>query len=277
MIKIDAHHHFWRYDPVEYAWISEGMSAIRRSFEPHDLSLELKGAGLDGVVSVQARQTLEETWQLLTYADQNEFIKGVVGWVPLSSPDLNRVLTTVATHPKLRAVRHVVQDEPDPQYILRDDFNRGIAALRPFHLSYDILIYERQLPQTIEFVDRHPNQIFVVDHLAKPRVKDNLTSPWRENIRKLAERPNVYCKVSGLATEADYQHWTEQQLRPYIEVVLEAFTPRRVMFGSDWPVCLVAVPYGEWVRIVERVTAALSTTEQERIWSGTAREAYRLS
>jgi L-fuconolactonase len=277
MTRIDAHHHFWRYDPVEYSWISDDMSAIRRSFGPADLAAEQKRAGLDGAVSVQARQSLEETWQLLTYADQNDFIKGVVGWVPLTSPDLNRTLATVATHPKLRAVRHVLQDEPDPFYILREDFNRGIAALQPFHLTYDILIFERHLPQTIEFVDRHPNQVFVVDHLAKPRVKEGLISPWRENLRKLAERPNVYCKMSGLATEADHRHWTEDQLRPYMNVVLEAFTPKRVMFGSDWPVCLVAVDYGAWVKIVERSVAALSLPEQERIWGGTAREAYRLS
>lgn len=277
MTRIDAHHHFWRYDPVEYAWISENMSAIRRSFEPKDLALEIKAAGIDGVVSVQARQSLEETWQLLTYADQNDFIKGVVGWVPLSAPDLSRTLASVATHPKLRAVRHVVQDEPDPEYILHEDFNRGISALRPFHLTYDILIFERHLPQTIQFVDRHPNQVFVVDHLAKPRVKDGLLSPWRENMRKLAERPNVYCKISGLATEADHQHWTEEQLEPYMDAVLEAFTPRRVMFGSDWPVCLVAVPYRRWVKIVESATAKLSQTEQERFWSGTAREAYGLA
>ena len=277
MIKIDAHHHFWRYDPVEYAWISENMSAIRRSFEPQDLAVELKSAGIDGVVSVQARQTLDETWQLLTYADQNEFIRGVVGWVPLCSPDLNRTLASVATHPKLLGVRHVLQDEPDSHYILRDDFNRGVAALLPFHLTYDILVFERHLPQTIEFVDRHPNQMFVVDHLAKPRVKEGVISPWRENIRKLAERPHVYCKVSGLVTEADYQHWTEPQLRPYIEVVLEAFTPQRVMFGSDWPVCLLAVQYGNWAQIVERATAGLSESEQQRFWSGTAKEAYRLS
>lgn len=277
MTKIDAHHHFWRYDPIEYAWISDGMSTIRRDFEPPDLAPELKAAGVEGVVSVQARQTIEETWQLLTYADQNEFIKGVVGWVPLSSPDLNRTLATVATHPKLRGVRHIVQDEPDPDYILRENFNRGISALRPFHLTYDILIYERHLPQAIEFVDRHPNQTFVLDHLAKPKVKSGEMSPWRENIQKLAARPHVYCKISGLATEADHQHWTEEQLRPYVEVVVEAFSPRRVMFGSDWPVCLLAISYGDWAKMVERFTSGFSHSEQDRIWSGTAREAYKLS
>lgn len=277
MTRIDAHHHFWRYDPVEYAWISEGMSTIRRSFGPRDLAAELKAAGIDGAISVQARQTLDETWQLLQYADENEFVRGVVGWVPLSSPDLNRMLANVAAHPKLKAVRHVVQDEPDPDFILGDHFNRGVAALRPFHLTYDILIFERHLPQTIQFVDQHPGQVFVLDHLAKPRVKDGLVSPWRENIRELAKRPHVYCKISGLATEGDYRNWTEAQLRQYIDVVLEAFGPKRLMFGSDWPVCLVAVPYGEWVKMVERAIADLSADERERIWSGTAVEAYRLS
>lgn len=276
MTRIDAHHHFWRYDPVEYAWISEGMQAIRRDFGPEHLWAEFKAAGISGAISVQARQTLEETWQLLTYAEENEFIYGVVGWVPLTAPDLEKTLTSIAAHPKLRAVRHILQDEPDPYYILREDFNHGISSLRPFHLTYDILIFERHLPQTIEFVDRHPNQVFVVDHLAKPRVKDNLLSPWQEHIRKLAERPHVYCKISGLATEADYQHWREEQLRPYFDTVLEAFGPSRLMFGSDWPVCLLAVTYGNWIDIVDRAVGKLSSSEQERIWSGTAREAYRL-
>jgi L-fuconolactonase len=160
--------------------------------------------------------------------------------------------------------------------MLRDDFNRGIAALKQFGLVYDILIFERHLPQTIQFVDRHPDQFFVVDHLAKPRVKAGETSPWAERIRELSRRPNVYCKISGLATEADYQNWTEGQLRPYLDVVLDAFGPERLMFGSDWPVCLVAVSYAEWVSIIERFVESLSQSERERIWSGTAIEAYRL-
>ncbi len=158
MIKLDAHHHFWRYNPEEYGWIGESMSSIRRNFLPADLQKEILASGVDGVVSVQARQSLDETWDLLKFADQYDFIRGVVGWVPLSSPDFNRTLAAVASHPKLRAVRHVLQDEPDPFYMLGEDFNRGISSLKPYGLVYDILIFERHLPQTIEFVDRHPNQ-----------------------------------------------------------------------------------------------------------------------
>ena len=276
MIRIDAHHHFWRYTPREYPWINDSMSAIRRDFLPPHLEKEMAAAAVSGVVSVQARQSLEETWDLLRFAEQNEFIRGVVGWIPFTAPDLNRILASLAGHPKLRAVRHVLQDEPDPDYMLRADFNRGISALKPFHLVYDILIFERHLPQTIEFVDRHPEQIFVLDHLGKPSVRSGAISPWREHLKTLAERSNVYCKLSGLATEADYKNWTEEQLRPYIDVVLEAFSPRRVMFGSDWPVCLVAIPYAKWAQIVADATQGLSGAEQERIWSGTATEAYRL-
>ena len=276
MTKVDAHHHFWRYTPEEYPWINDSMSAIRRDFLPLHLEKEMASAGVNGAVSVQARQSLEETWDLLRFAEQNAFIRGVVGWVPLTAPDLNRILASLAGHPKLRGVRHVLQDEPDPMYMLGAVFNRGISALKPFHLVYDILIFERHLPQTIEFVDRHPQQIFVLDHLAKPAVRSGAVSPWRENLRELAQRPNVYCKLSGLATEADYKNWTEEQLRPYMDVVLEAFSPRRVMFGSDWPVCLVATPYAKWVRIVGNAIQELSESEQDRIWSGTAMEAYRL-
>ena len=274
--RIDAHHHFWRYKPAHYPWISEQMSALRRDFLPADLQAEIAAAGVNGVVSVQAQQSIEETVTLLQYAAQYEFVQGVVGWLPLADPDLNRLLPTIAAHPKLKSVRHVLQDEPDPFYMLRDDFNRGIRLLKPYRLAYDILIYERHLPQTIQFVDRHPDQVFILDHLAKPRVGASEMSPWRENIRQLAERPHVYCKISGLATEAEWSNWTEEQLRPYIDVAISAFTPRRLLFGSDWPVCLLAIAYSRWVNVVARAIAALSEAEQARIWSATALEAYRL-
>jgi len=274
--KIDAHHHFWNYDPVEYDWITEEMSAIRRSFLPEDLHAEIERVGINGVVSVQARQTVEETRWLLDFARQHEFIRGVVGWVPLTDPKLRTVLDQFGGDKHLKGVRHVIQGEADNHYILREGFNAGIRGLRDYGLIYDILIFERHLPQTIEFVDRHPNQIFIVDHLAKPRVRDGQISPWREDIRELARRDHVYCKISGLVTEADYQQWTEQALRPYIETVLEAFGPRRVMFGSDWPVCLVACPYERWFEIGNRAIAKLSPDEQARVMGGTAIEAYRL-
>ena len=275
--KIDAHHHFWNYNPVEYSWISHDMEAIRRSFLPADLNAEMERSGIDGVVSVQARQTVEETGWLLQLADQHEFIRGVVGWVPLPDPRVQTVLDRFAANKHLKAVRHVIQDEPDDGYILRADFNAGIGVLRQYGLAYDVLIFERHLPQSIEFIDRYPNQVFVVDHLAKPRVRDGVISPWRERMRELARRAHVYCKISGLVTEADPLRWTEEAVRPYIDTVLEAFGPQRVMFGSDWPVCLLASKYGQWLQIVSRAIADLSPDEQSRVMGGTAAEAYRLN
>ena len=275
-LRIDAHHHFWKYDPVEYGWIDEAMATIRRDFLPEHLAEEIATAGIDGVVSVQARQTVEETSWLLALARKNHFIKGVVGWVPLCFHDVGKWLETFSTAEKFRAVRHVVQGEPDERFILRDDFNTGIRLLRQFNLVYDILIFERHLPATIEFVDRHPQQVFVLDHIAKPRIKENVLETWRRNITEIARRPNVYCKISGLVTEADYKQWTEAQLQPYLETVLAAFGPRRLMFGSDWPVCRVACDYGRWRELVGRFVAQLTTDEQTRIFGGTAVEAYGL-
>ena len=276
MYKIDSHHHFWKYNAAEYGWMNNRMDIIRRDFLPEDLRQEMSAAGINAAITVQARQNLEETTWLLKLAEENDFVSAVVGWVPLIDPGVSAILERLVGHPKLRAVRHVLHDEPDPLYMLRDDFNRGIRVLKPFGLTYDILIFERHLPQTIVFVDKHPDQVFVVDHLAKPRVHLREMSPWREQVQELAKRRNVYCKVSGLATEADYSNWTEDQLRPYIDTVIDAFTPQRVMFGSDWPVCLVAVEYARWAGIVGRAIAQLSICEQEQIWAGTAQRAYRL-
>jgi L-fuconolactonase len=274
--KIDSHHHLWRYNPGEYDWINDRMAVLKRDFLPVDLHAAMTERGISGAVSVQARQSLDETWSLLKFADENDFIRAVVGWVPLTDPDLQRLLPTIAEDRKLRGVRHVLQDEPDENYMLGDDFNRGIEALRPFHLVYDILIHERHLPQSIEFVDRHPEQVFVLDHVAKPRIGEGILSPWRENMLELTRRPNVYCKISGMVTEADWSRWTPADLRPYIDTAIEAFGPRRIMFGSDWPVCLLAASYAAWHDLVATAICELSTDEQARIWSGTAIEAYRL-
>ncbi len=252
------------------------MKVIRRDFLPEHIEREIQASGIDGVVTVQAHQSVGETEWLLDLASRHEFMRGVVGWVPLTDPYVRDVLGRLAANAKLKAVRHVIQGEPDPDYILREDFNRGIRALQEFGLVYDILIYERQLPQTIRFVDQHPNRIFVLDHIAKPRIGDRLVSPWAENIRELAKRPNVYCKLSGMVTEADYHSWTERDLEPYFETVLEAFGPKRLMFGSDWPVCLVAVSYRGWFEIVSKVVERLSEDERDRVLGGTAVEAYKL-
>lgn len=275
-MKIDAHHHFWSYDPVEYGWIDDTMRVIRRDFLPEHLKAEITATGVDGVVSVQARQSLAETNWLVDFARQHDFIKGVVGWVELISPTVSSELERFAANPKLKSLRHVVQGEPDDNFILRDDFNRGIRELRKFNLAYDILIFERHLPPTIRFVDAHPDQIFVLDHIAKPRIKDDAFEPWNKQLRELAKRPNVYCKASGMVTEADYTTWTEAQVRRYFDAALEAFGPQRLMFGSDWPVCLVACGYARWHQLVSSWISKLSPAEQARILGGTAVEAYKL-
>ena len=274
-MRIDAHHHYWNYNPVEYDWIDDNMKVIRCSFLPDDLKHTIETAGIDGVITVQARQSLEETEWLLDLADKNDFMKGIVGWVPLTAGNIASILEKYAHHNKLKAVRHVVQGETDDNFILRDNFNRGISLLKKFDLTYDILIFERHLPQTIEFVDRHPEQLFVVDHIAKPLIKDNILEPWSGNLRELAKRENVYCKISGMVTEADFNNWTEAQLQPYLNTVIEAFGPNRVMFGSDWPVCLVTCEYARWVTIVETFISKLTFDEQTKIMGENARTAYR--
>jgi len=274
MFKIDAHQHFWKYTAAEYGWIDD--EALRRDFLPSDLHKELKSAGIDGAVSVQARQTAEETEWLLSLAGEHPFLKGVVGWLPLTSPQAESQIEKFAANKKLKALRHVIQDEKDERYILRDDFNAGVALLDQYGLAYDILIFERHLPYAIQFVDRHPKQRFVLDHIAKPRIKEGLVQPWRDNLRELAKRPNVWCKISGVVTEADHKKWNEAQVRFYIDTALDAFGPRRIMFGSDWPVCLEATTYKNWVELMRRATKNLSQPERDMIFGGSAAAAYRI-
>ncbi len=273
---IDSHNHFWNYNPVEYGWIGEDKTMLRRDFLPADLKFVLDEAGIDGVISVQARQSIEETNWLLQMAEENDFIKGVVGWLPIADSEFKSNLESIADQDKLISLRHVIQDEPDPDFILRKEFNRGIDELKHFGLAYDILIYENQLPDTISFVDRHPEQVFILDHIAKPKIERNLLSPWRENIRELAKRENVYCKISGMVTEADFNGWTKEQLVPYFEICLDAFSADRLMFGSDWPVCLIAVSYKEWFKIVNEFISKLSIEEQCRILYKNVIKAYDL-
>jgi L-fuconolactonase len=275
-LVIDSHHHFWKYSPKEYSWIGEGQGVLKHDFLPADLKKEIDAARVDGVVSVQARQTLQETRWLLELAQKTDFIRGVVGWAPLISDGVERDLEKFASQKKLKGVRHVLQDEKDDRYAIRQDFQRGISALKKFNLAYDILIYEKQLPAAIELVDKFPNQVFVVNHVAKPKIREKILSPWRERMKDLAERDNVYCKLSGMATEADHGGWEVADLRPYVEVALEAFGPKRMMFGSDWPVCLLAVTYQKWTSVVREFIANLSEAEKNRVMGGTAVEAYKL-
>lgn len=273
-LKLDSHQHFWKYSDAEYGWIED--NALRRDFLPEDLHKELRGAGIDGSISVQARQTIGETEWLLSLAETNSFLKGVVGWVPLTSPSVEADIENFAARKKLKAVRHVVQDEKDDRYILREDLNAGVALLDKHGLAYDILIFERHLPYAIQFVDRHPKQRFILDHIAKPRIRDGAVQPWRDNLREMAKRPNVWCKVSGVVTEADHKKWTEAQVRFYIDTAIDAFTPKRVMFGSDWPVCLSATTYRNWVELMHRATKNLSPSERDSIFGGAAAQAYRI-
>ncbi len=276
MPVIDSHHHFWHYDPAQHAWIPRDWTVIQRDFLPADLAAEVAAAGVDGVVSVQARQSLEETRWLLDFAAEHAFIRGVVGWVPLIDASIEAILEPLAANPKLCGVRHVLHDEPDDQYMLRADFNRGIEAVTRRGLVYDLLIFERHLPDTLTFVDRHPNQVFVLDHIAKPRIAAGELEPWAKNLRELARRPNVACKVSGMVTEADVGTWTPAQLRPYFDVVLGVFGPQRLLYGTDWPVCLAGVAYGRWKQTVEDWIAPLSACERAAIMGANAERIYRL-
>jgi L-fuconolactonase len=278
--RIDAHHHLWRYTPEEYGWIDEPMAALRRDFGPEDLKREMAAAGIAGAVAVQARQTMEETRWLLDVAEKNDFIRGVVGWAPIAGEEFPGCMEEFDGREKLKGLRHVIQGEKDENYILRADFNSGIAALQGSGLVYDILIFERHLGQTIDFVDEHPKQVFVVDHIAKPLIATGALEPWAAHIRDLARRQNVFCKLSGMVTEADWvgrpEGFADAGLRPYLDVAVEAFGPERLMAGSDWPVCLVGTSYGAWFGMLEEYFLGFSEAEREAVFGETASYVYGL-
>jgi L-fuconolactonase len=274
-MHIDAHQHFWRFDPVRDAWITDEMGVLRRDFLPEELEALLKANGVSGTVAVQADQSEAETRFLLELAEAHPFILGVVGWVDLLAPNLPERLEHLAGFPRFRGVRHIAQAETD-DFLAQEDVIRGIGALRAFDLTYDILVYPRQLAATLSLVERLPDQPFVVDHLAKPQIARGTMEPWGAQIRALAKHPNVWCKVSGLVTEADWARWKPEDLRPYLDVVFEAFGPQRLMFGSDWPVCLLAAGYGEVLAVVETYLERLSPPEREGVLGGNAAGFYGL-
>ena len=249
-MRLDSHQHFWHYNPAEHTWISDQMMALKRDFLPEDLRPLLASIEFDGCITVQARQSLEETRWLLELAAKHEFIRGVVGWVDLQSEDLPRQLENFARNPKLAGVRHVVHDEPDDEFMLRPEFRRGISRLREFDLTYDLLLFPKHLPIAVELVREFPAQQFVLDHIAKPKIAERLFSPWREDLRVLAGFPNVFCKLSGMVTEAKWKQWEPGDFRSYLDVVFEAFGPDRIMIGSDWPVCTLSGDYESTMRIV---------------------------
>ena len=272
-MRLDSHQHFWAYDAAEYPWIPQG-SPLHRDWLPHDLVEVQAPLGFDGSIAVQARQTLEESRWLLALADLAPAIKGVVGWVDLRSEQVAQQLAEFAAHPKAVGVRHVVQDEADDRFLVQPEFVRGIAALAAFGLAYDLLIFPRQLPAAIELARQFPAQPFVLDHLAKPAIKTGAISPWREQIRELAKCPNVLCKVSGMITEADHRAWRPEDLRPYLDVVFEAFGVERLMFGSDWPVCLLAGSYEQVFQLVDDYAAHLTACDRAALFGGNAVRFY---
>ena len=275
-MNIDSHQHFWRYDEAQYPWIPKG-SPLHRDWLPDDLAPLLAKAELDGSIAVQARQSLVESRWLLELADRHPLIKGFVGWVDLRSKQVAAQLAEFAGNPKFVGVRHVVQDELDDQFMLRPDFLRGIAQLKEFDLTYDILIFPKQLPAAIELVKRFPEQPFVLDHIAKPLIKDSVISPWREQICELAKCGNVFCKVSGMVTEANWTGWQPDDFKPYLEVVFEAFAEDRLMFGSDWPVCQLAGSYEQVHRLVRDYVKPLPSRARRKIFGENAARFYGLT
>ena len=275
-MKIDAHQHFWRYDPVRDAWINDQMTVIRRDFLPKDLAPELKSNKIDGCVAVQADQSEAESFFLLDLAAKNNFIRGVVGWVDLCAPSVGERLEAFSRHNKLRGFRHIVQAEPDDRFMLRESFLRGIRSLRQFGFTYDILIYTHQFPAAIELVAKFPDQRFVLDHLGKPPIKAKQVERWAQHIRTLASNANVFCKVSGMVTEADWKNWRADDFKPYLDVVFESFCVERLMFGSDWPVCLLAGNYRQVLELVSSYTQKLSAQERDKIFGLNAKQFYGL-
>ena len=272
---IDAHQHFWKYDAHRHSWINEEMAILKKDYLPVDLAAVYAKNGVEGSIAVQADQSEEETNFLLQLAADNDWIKGVVGWVDLRSPNLEERLNHYAKFEKLKGFRHVIQDEPDVNFILGKDFQKGLAMLGKYHFSYDILVFPTQLSATLQTVQTFPLQPFVMDHIAKPYIKTGKIELWENYMRAIGEHKNVYCKVSGMVTEADLQGWQYQDFVPYLDVVFEAFGTDRIMYGSDYPVCLLGGSYKNVKEILQQYMSSFSEQVQQKIWEGNARKFYR--
>ena len=265
-MKIDSHQHFWSYEPVKDAWISDAMPVLKKDYLPRDLKPLLEAHNFDGCIAVQADQSETETHFLLELAKQHPFIKGVVGWVDLCSPNISERLEYFSQFKLLKGFRHIIQAEKQADFILRDDFCMGISLLEKYNFTYDILVVPSQLSQVLKFVKRFANQAFVIDHLAKPDFKSRKFEDWKTYMRQIAEFENVYCKVSGLATEADWKNWKQDNFTEVLNITTDAFGPDRLMFGSDWPVCLLAADYGQTLSIIQKHFSGFSQEEQSKIW-----------
>jgi L-fuconolactonase len=275
-MRLDAHQHYWRYSSTEHIWMTDQMSILKRDFLPEDAEPLLKSVGFDGCIAVQARQNLEETRWLLELARKYGFIQAVVGWVDLCSDEVAQQLERFAVDPKLAGVRHVLIDEPYDRYMLRPEFRRGISRLRESKLTYDLLLLPKHLPLAVQLVEEFPDQWFVLDHIGQPPIAEGLFSPWREDLLKLAEFPNVYCKLSGLVFKAKWRQWRQDEFRPYLDIVFEAFGVDRVMIGSNWPVCTLSADFEDAMRIVTDYAAQFSLKEQAGILGGNCARFYGL-
>ena len=275
-MKIDTHQHYWRYNPQDYGWMGDDATILKRDYLPEHLTPLLAQSNVDGTIAVQARQILAENDFLLTLAQTHSSIKGVVGWVDLCSDARHAQLETYAADSKFVGVRHVIHDEVDDTFMLRDAFVEGMAALAAFDLCFDLLLFPKHLPVACELVAMFPEQRFVLDHIAKPRIKDGVVEPWASDIRALAAFENVTCKLSGMVTEANWQHWQAQDFTPYLDTVLDAFGTKRLMLGSDWPVCTLAGSYPDVMGLNTRYISTLSSAEQADISGLNAARIYKL-
>ena len=275
-MRIDAHQHFWKFDPVRDSWINDDMSVIQKNFLPRDLQPVLKNNDFDGSVVVQSDQSENENEFQLKNAEENDFIKGAVGWVDLQANNIEERLSYYSSFKKMKGFRHVLQGETDRSLMLKPEFMNGVSQLEKFGFTYDILIYPDQLKYVPEFVGAFMHQKFVIDHLAKPGIRNNEISHWKREIQNIARFENVYCKISGMVTEADWTNWKQDDFVPYIDVVIEAFGPNRILYGSDWPVCLVAASYEQMLGIVQEYFSSFSETEQELFFGDNATKFYNL-
>ena len=276
-MRIDAHQHFWHYDPIRHDWIDESMKVIRKSFLPNDLSIEMKKNVIDGTIAVQVDETEEENYFLHKLAEENEFIKGIVGWMNLNSPTAEEQMQHWKKYPKIKGFRCIMQGKPDELYLKNDLFISQLKKLASYEFTYDLLVYHDQLLSLIRFVEKLPDNKMILDHLGKPDIKNREIKTWRENIKILAQHPGTYCKLSGLVTEANHNNWNYDELMPYLEIASEAFGIDRICFGSDWPVCLVAGSYTEVVGVIEQFSSQLNKEEKGKLFGANTMKFYNLS
>jgi L-fuconolactonase len=277
MKRIDSHQHFWQYNPAEHIWMTDAMQALKQDFMPRDLCPLLNQIGFDECIAVQARQSIEETNWLLRLADENDFIKGVVGWVDLRSPNIYDVLSGYANMKKLVGVRHVVHDEAEDDFMLQPAFQNGIAALKEYNLSYDLLLFPKHIPVAVKLVEKFPEQSFVVDHIAKPFISKREFSTWKDDLEELAKHSNVFCKLSGMVTEAKWNDWKESDFKQYLDIVTESFGTKRLMIGSDWPVCTLSGNYSSTMSVVINYANQFSTEIIDAILGGNCLNFYKLN